>query len=51
MGMVRASAASGDRKKAIAFAEKALAQAPDPGNKVNVENIISQLKAGKEINQ
>lgn len=51
MGMVRAFTASGDRKKAIAFAEKALAQAPDPGNKVNVENIISQLKAGKEINQ
>lgn len=51
MGMVRAYAASGDRKKAIAFAEKALLQAPDPGNQVNVDNIISQLKAGKDINQ
>lgn len=51
MGMVRALTASGDRKKALAFAEKALLQAPDPGNKVNVEAMISQLKAGKDIHQ
>lgn len=49
MGMVRASAASGDTKKAMSFAEKALAQAPDAGNKMSVEQIIRDLKAGKAL--
>ncbi|GAO43493.1 DUF2911 domain-containing protein [Flavihumibacter petaseus] len=50
MGMVRASAAEGDNKKAISYAEKALAQAPDPANKSNVEQVIKALKEGKKIN-
>ncbi len=49
MGMVRALSAEGDLKKAAGYAEKALAQAPDPGNKVNVEQIIGQLKAGNKL--
>lgn len=51
MGMARAMAIAGDRKKAISFAEKGLAQAPDNANKVNVESILKKLKEGKDINQ
>ena len=51
MGMVRAMAATGEKKKALSFAEKALPQAPDNVNKQNVENIIKILKEGKDINQ
>lgn len=50
MGMTRAYAALGDYKKALQYAEAALPQATDPGNKVNVQSIIEQLKSGKDIN-
>lgn len=51
MGMTRAMAITGDKKKALSFAEKALSQAPDNVNKINVENVIKMLKEGKDINQ
>ena len=47
---MRGYAAVGDKKKALEEAKLALAQAPDPGNKKNLEGIIKQLEAGKEIN-
>ncbi|MBL7726887.1 MAG: tetratricopeptide repeat protein, partial [Dinghuibacter sp.] len=50
VGMARAHSALGEYKKALDFAKKALAQAPDPGNKGNVENMIKNLEAGKNIN-
>jgi len=51
MGMARANSAIGNYKEALKFAQAALPQAPDPGNKTNVETIIEKLKAGKDINQ
>ncbi|TDH27855.1 DUF2911 domain-containing protein [Segetibacter sp. 3557_3] len=51
MGMVRGYSATGNYKKALEFARKALPQAPDPGNKVNIENMITKLGEGKDINQ
>jgi tetratricopeptide (TPR) repeat protein len=51
MGMVRAMSLGSDLKKALSFAEKALPLASDDMNKLNVENIIKQLKEGKDINQ
>ena len=50
MGMVRGYSAIGNYKKALEFAQKALPQAPDPGNKANVEKFINTLKEGKDIN-
>lgn len=50
MGMMRAYAATGDNKKAMEFAEKALAMAPE-GQKTYVQGIVDKLKAGKDINQ
>ncbi|HYM82086.1 MAG TPA: DUF2911 domain-containing protein [Candidatus Limnocylindria bacterium] len=45
VGLARAYALSGDKKKAIAYAKKAIAQAPDDGNKKNLENLIQQWSA------
>jgi tetratricopeptide (TPR) repeat protein len=45
VGLARAYALSGDNKQAVAYAKKALAQAPDDGNKKNLENLISQWSA------
>jgi tetratricopeptide (TPR) repeat protein len=50
MGMARGYSATGNYKKAAEFAAKALPQAPDGGNRVSVENIITKLKEGKDIN-
>ena len=50
MGMMRAYSAVGDYKKALEFAQKSLPQAPDPGNKVNVEAYIKKLQEGKDVN-
>ena len=46
VGMMRAHAANGDYKKALEFAKAALAQAPDPVNKTNLENSIKKLESG-----
>ena len=45
VGMARFHAMSGDNKQAIVYAKKALAQAPDEGNKRNLENLIQQWSA------
>lgn len=45
VGLARAYALSGDNKQAIAYATKAIAQAPDEGNKRNLENLIKQWSA------
>lgn len=51
MGMARAYSGEGNFKEALKYANLALAQAPDSGNKVNVESVIEKLKAGKDINK
>ena len=50
VGLMRGYAATGDRKKAIEEAKLAIPQAPDAGNKKNLEGILKQLEEGKEIN-
>lgn len=50
MGMMRAYAATGDKTKAMEFANKALALAPQ-GQKTYVQGIVDKLKEGKDINQ
>jgi len=50
VGMARGYSATGDYKKAIGFAQKALPKAPDNGNKTNVEKMIKTLQEGKDIN-
>ncbi len=47
---MRAYAASGNNKKAIEEAKLALPTAPDGANRKNLETMIQQLEAGKEIN-
>ncbi len=51
MGMTRGYSGVADFKNALIFANKALAKAPDPPNKLNVETIIGKLKDGKDANQ
>ncbi|WP_153801119.1 DUF2911 domain-containing protein [Foetidibacter luteolus] len=48
MGMTRAYSATGNYKEALKYAQKALLQAPDPGNKVSVEKVVEMLKEGKD---
>ncbi len=50
MGLVRGYSGVGDYKKALEFAEKALAIAPNAANKTNIERMIGLLKEGKDIN-
>lgn len=50
MGLVRGYSANGDYQKALNYAEKALALAPNPANKNSIEKMISQLKEGKDVN-
>ena len=50
MGMARGYSATGNYKKSLEFAQKALAQAPDPGNKLNIEKAIKKLQEGKDFN-
>ena len=50
MGLARGYSAIGDYKKALEFVNKALLQAPDPGNKVAIEKYQVMLKEGKDIN-
>jgi tetratricopeptide (TPR) repeat protein len=45
VGLARAAAIAGDRKQAIVYARKAIAQAPDDGNKRNLEGLIQQWSA------
>jgi tetratricopeptide (TPR) repeat protein len=50
VGMARAYSASGDYKKALEYAKKARAQAPDPLNQSNLDIIIKLLESGKDFN-
>jgi len=50
MGMARGYSATGNYKKALEFAQKAIVQAPDPINKSNIEKAIKTLQEGKDFN-
>jgi hypothetical protein len=50
VGLARAYAAQGKTKEALVAAKKALAQAPDDGNRSNLKNLIASLEAGKPVN-
>jgi len=50
VGLMRGYSALGDKKKALAEAKLALPQAPDAGNKKNLEGMIKLLEEGKDIN-
>lgn len=50
VGLARAYSAQGNYKEALKHAQIALTQAPDPGNKTNIENMIKLLQQGKDIN-
>jgi tetratricopeptide (TPR) repeat protein len=49
-GLARGYAATGDYKKALDCAQKALAETPDAASKKVVQDGIEKLKAGKDIN-
>jgi tetratricopeptide (TPR) repeat protein len=50
VGMIRGLSATGQFKKALGFAEKALPIAPDPQNKASIAKMIEDLKNGKDVN-
>ncbi|MGN6420027.1 MAG: DUF2911 domain-containing protein [Pseudobacter sp.] len=50
MGLTRGYSAIGNYRKAMEFANKALPQAPDNANKMNVERLIKMLGEGKDVN-
>lgn len=50
-GFMSGYSAKGDFKKALQYAEKALAQAPSEGAKGILQTQIAKLKEGKDINQ
>jgi Protein of unknown function (DUF2911) len=50
-GFMSGWSAKGDFKKAIMYAEKAMAQAPSDAAKKQMEGNIAKLKEGKDINQ
>ena len=49
-GMARGYSAVGDYKKALAFAQKAQAQAPDKPNKDILDRMVKTLQDGKDVN-
>lgn len=50
VGLAHGYSAAGDYAKALEHAQKALAQAPDPLNKKNLEDAVVRLKQGKDMN-
>jgi Protein of unknown function (DUF2911) len=50
VGLMRGYSAMGDKKKALEEAKLALAQAPDEGNRKNLQGLVKQLEEGKDIN-
>lgn len=50
MGMARAFSSESNFKEALKYANAALSQATDPASKTLAENMIVQLKAGKDVN-
>ncbi len=51
VGLARGYSATGDYRKALDYAEKALALSPDQLNTQSVRHFITLLKEGKDINQ
>lgn len=51
VGLARGYAAAGDPKEALEHARKALAQAPDPVNRKNLQDMVAALEAGRSIVQ
>lgn len=49
VGLTRGLAAQGKKKEALAHARLALGQAPDEGNRKNVESLIKLLEEGKDL--
>jgi tetratricopeptide (TPR) repeat protein len=49
VGLMRGYAAIGDNQKALSEAKLALQQAPDEGNRKNLQGVIESLQAGKKI--
>ena len=49
VGLMRGYAANGDSAKALEYAKKALAQAPDELNRKNLESIVKDLSEGKPL--
>lgn len=49
-GLVRGYSAVGDYRKALEYAEKALPLSPNQLNTDSMNNMIQQLKAGKDVN-
>jgi len=49
VGLMRGYAAMGDTSKALTEAKLAVKQAPDEGNRKNLEGVIKTLEAGKKI--
>ena len=45
VGLARAAAISGDNQQAVMYAKRALARAPDDGNRKNLETLIQQWSA------
>lgn len=50
VGLMRAYSAEGKYKDALKYAKLALAQAPDPQNKKNLEDAVKKLEDGKDVN-
>lgn len=50
VGLGRAYSAKGDYKKALTYMKAALLQAPDDGNKTNVETMIKKLQENQDVN-
>jgi hypothetical protein len=50
-GLARGYSAAGNYAEALKYAKLALAQAPDEGNRKNLEGMIKKLEAGQDINK
>jgi hypothetical protein len=50
-GLARGYSATGNYPEALKYAKLALAQAPDEGNRKNLENMIKKLEAGQDANK
>jgi hypothetical protein len=49
--MARAMSANGKYKEAMKYLESALPQSPQESNKITIQNMMEQLKQGKDINK
>ncbi|MBK7869616.1 MAG: hypothetical protein IPJ74_02505 [Saprospiraceae bacterium] len=49
-GLARGYSAKGEYKTALKYAQEALAAAPSPGTKAQMEGMIKKLEAGQDVN-